>query len=413
MPETAADRIGYVINTYPRPSQTFIRREIRALEAAGLSVSRFAMRRDAQALSAAEDIAEAERTEYVLDRGASGLARALAGAVMRNPRALAQAIRAGRRGGPGRGVLRQVIYLAEAAVLATRARELGLTHLHAHFGTNSADVVRYAHMLGAPGYSVTFHGPEEFDAPQALMLAEKVAEARFAIAVSAFGRSQLSRWAPFADWDRIRVVHCGIDPQLFADPVPLPPGPGLSEPLRVVSVGRFVEQKGQMLLVEAMARCTAPVHLTLVGDGPLRPELEAAIARLGLGARIALPGWMDEAGVRRALEAAHAMVMPSFAEGLPVALMEAMAAGRPCIATYIAGIPELMIDGQTGWLVPAGAPDALAHALDRAALSPRDDLARMGHAARDRALARHDVTAEAARLAKLFRADRPERTTPG
>ncbi|WP_330447671.1 hypothetical protein FLP41_02865 (plasmid) [Paracoccus marcusii] len=105
-----------------------------------------------------------------------------------------------------------MIYLAEAAILADRSRQLGLTHLHAHFGTNSADVVRYVRMLGGPGYSVTFHGPEEFDGPHTLLLRDKVAEARFAVAVSAFGRSQLARWAPFDAWDRIKVVHCGIDP---------------------------------------------------------------------------------------------------------------------------------------------------------------------------------------------------------
>ena len=400
------DRIGYVINTYPRPSQTFIRREIRALEAAGLTVLRFAMRRDDQPVLSAEDRAEAEQTEYVLDRGAMGLGAALIRAVIRHPRSLMRALSAGWRGGPGRGPLRQVIYLAEAAVLADRCRQLGLTHLHAHFGTNSADVVRYARMLGAPGYSVTFHGPEEFDGPHTLLVRDKVAESRFAVAVSAFGRSQLARWTPFDAWDRIKVVHCGIDPALFAEPIPLPPGPDAEHPLRVVCIGRFAEQKGQVLLIEAMARSTAPVHLTLVGDGPLRADLERAIRAHGLDTRVTLTGWLDEAGVRDALSAAHVMAMPSFAEGLPVALMEAMAAGRPCIATLIAGIPELMVDGQTGWLIPAGSEADLAVALDAAARTPRDQLDRMGAAARTRALSRHDIATEAAKLAALFAATR-------
>ncbi|WP_405404603.1 glycosyltransferase family 4 protein [Paracoccus sp. Ld10] len=405
-PMLPLDRIGYVINTYPRPSQTFIRREIRALEAAGLTVIRFAMRRDEQPVLSTEDQAEADHTEYVLDRGAKGLGVALIRAVIRHPRALVRAISAGRQGGPGRGPLRQVIYLAEAAVLADRCRALGLTHLHAHFGTNSADVVRYARMLGAPGYSVTFHGPEEFDGPHALLLREKVAESRFAVAVSAFGRSQLARWAPFDAWGRITVVHCGIDPALFANPVPLPAGPDAQNPLRVVCIGRFAEQKGQVLLIEAMARSSAPIQLTLVGDGPLRGDLEQAIRAHGLETRVTLTGWLDEAGVRDALSAAHVMAMPSFAEGLPVALMEAMAAGRPCIATLIAGIPELMVHGQTGWLIPAGSETDLAAALDAAARTPRDRLAEMGTAARARALSRHDITIEAAKLAAKFAATR-------
>lgn len=400
----AVCHVGYVINTYPRPSQTFIRREIIALESAGLPITRFAMRRDPQPVTSTEDRAEQAQTEYILDHGAFALAGALAGAVLRRPRALLTALRAGRRGGPGRGPLRQVIYLAEAALMARRCRQLGVTHLHAHFGTNSADVVRYARLLGGPGYSMTVHGPEEFDAPGNLVLHDKIAEARFVVAVSDFGRSQLSRWAPFEAWQRLQVVHCGIDPQMFSDPRPLPPGPDADAPLRLVCIGRFAEQKGQMLLLEALAQAQCAAHLTLVGDGPLAPALRAAIVRLGLSDRVSLPGWMDEAQVRKALARAHVMVMPSFAEGLPVALMEAMAAARPCIATYIAGIPELMIDGRTGWLVPAGSAEALARALETAAATPRQNLTTMGLAARDRALARHDITTEAARLAALFRA---------
>ncbi|QDA36759.1 glycosyltransferase family 4 protein (plasmid) [Paracoccus liaowanqingii] len=397
-------RVGYVVNTYPRPSQTFIRREILALEAQGIPVARFAMRRDADPVTSAEDRAEQDKTRYVLDSGALRLALALAGAVLRHPSALRAALRAGARGGPGRGRLRQLIYLAEAAILARHCRDEKLTHLHAHFGTNSTDVVRYVRLLEGPGYSFTTHGPEEFDAPHALSLGDKLREARFAVAVSAFGRSQLSRWAPFDRWDRLKVVHCGIDPAAFPDPLPLPPGPSADHPLRLVCVGRFAEQKGQMLLIEAMARTTAPVHLTLVGDGPLAPALRAAIAQAGLTDRVALPGWADEAGVRAALAQAHAMVLPSFAEGLPVALMEAMAAARPAIATIIAGIPELMVDGRTGWLVPAGDAEALARALDRAATTDPDQLRQMGLAARARALSRHDIHAEAAKLAALFRA---------
>lgn len=393
--------VGYVVNTYPRPSQTFIRREIQALEAQGITISRFAMRRDAQAVTSDEDRAEQGLTRYVLDRGARRLVTALAGALLRHPGALREALRAGSRGGPGR--LRQLIYLAEAAVLVRECRDRGVTHLHAHFGTNSTDVVRYARRLGGPGYSFTAHGPEEFDAPQALSLGDKIGGARFVVAVSAFGRSQLARWAPFDRWNRLRIVHCGIDPARFPDPVPLPPGPDASHPLRLVCVGRFVEQKGQMLLIEAMAQTSAPVHLTLVGDGPLAPALREAVARHGLADRVALPGWTDEAGVREALAQAHAMILPSFAEGLPVALMEAMAAARPAITTMIAGIPELMVDGQTGWLVPAGDAGALARALDQAAATPPDRLRRMGLAARDRALTRHDIHAEAAKLAALFR----------
>nr|WP_111299595.1 glycosyltransferase family 4 protein [Paracoccus saliphilus] len=397
-------RVAYVINTYPRPSQTFIRREIRALEAAGLSITRFAMRRDEQKVTSNEDRQEQDRTEYILDQGPLRMAAALLRAVTRHPGSLLTAWRAGRRSGPGRGPLRQMIYLAEAAVLATRCRQLAISHVHAHFGTNSADVARYVGLLEGPGYSVTFHGPEEFDAPHGLLMADKIAQSRFVVAVSSFGRSQLSRWTAFPHWDKLHVVHCGIDPAMFAAPAPMPAGPGPDQPLRLVSVGRFAEQKGQMVLIEAMARCAAPVHLTLVGDGPLAPDLRAAILKHGMEARVSMPGWLDEAGVRQALADAHVMVLPSFAEGLPVALMEAMASARPSIATLIAGIPELMLDGQTGWLIPAGSVQDLARALEKAAATPGPQLSAMGLAARERALDRHNIASQAARLADLFRA---------
>ncbi|MDR5652862.1 glycosyltransferase [Ruixingdingia sedimenti] len=394
-------RIAYLVNTYPRPSHTFIRREIRALERRGIAVHRFAMRSDRAALVDPADVAEDARTEHVLKAGAPVLAaaglRALATA--RGWRALRLAVGCGRRGG---GVLRHLVYLAEAAQVARRCRDLGVAHLHAHFGTNSATVAMLAHELGGPRFSFTVHGPEEFDAPAALSLRQKMARAAFTVAISSFGRSQLMRWARAADWPRIHTVHCGIEPALFA-PAPLPEGPA-----RVVAIGRFSEQKGQLLLVRALALAVARapgLHLVLVGDGELRGAMEAAVAQAGIGAHVTLTGWLDEAGVRAELAAAQALVLPSFAEGLPMVVMEAMAAARPVVATWIAGVPELVVPGGTGWLVPAGDAGALADALVALAGTPVDRLRAMGEAGRARVLARHDIDAEAGRLAALFAAE--------
>ncbi len=397
-------KIAYVLNTYPLPSHSFIRRELRALERGGAQVLRLAMRPGPVPLVDAQDKEEEARTTYVLERGAVRLLSALAVRLLRHPRrgwaALRLALRAGRASRVG--VLRHLIYLAEAAAVADRCAAEGVMHIHAHFGTNSTTVAMLAHALGGPGYSFTVHGPEEFDAPAALSLGEKVDRAAFAVAISQFGRSQLYRWAGFDSWARIKVVHCGIEPGAFADPAPLPGGP-----LRLVNIGRFSEQKGQALLIEAMARLhmTHPdLHLTLVGDGELRGDLERAIARHGLADAVTLTGWLDEAGVRRELAAAHGLILPSFAEGLPMVVMEAMAAARPVIATYIAGIPELVCPGETGWLVPAGDVAALAEAVAQMAATPAADLAAMGQAGRARVLARHDADAEAARLAGHFAA---------
>jgi glycosyltransferase involved in cell wall biosynthesis len=173
----------------------------------------------------------------------------------------------------------------------------------------------------------------------------------------------------------------------------------------LVAIGRLVEQKGQLLLIDAMAGAVAEgadLTLALVGDGPMRPEVEALIARRGLGTRVVITGWMGEAGVRAEIARAHALVMPSFAEGLPMVIMEAMAAGRAVIATYVAGTPELVSPGESGWLVPAGDVDALADALRTVARTSPEKLASMGSAGRARVLERHDVDRESAKLARLF-----------
>ena len=396
--------LAYVLNTYPQPSHSFIRREIRALEQQGFTVRRMAMRRADVALVDPQDQEEQAATEYVLEKGAFALLTGLVAVLLRRPgqglRALRLALRMGRVSEAG--VLRHLIYLAEAAHVARRCAALEITHCHAHFGTNSSAVAALSRALGGPGYSFTVHGPEEFDAPRALSLGAKVEGAEFAVGVSQFGRSQLRRWTGFAAWDRLHVVHCGIEPTKFTAPKPIPEGP-----LRLVAIGRFVEQKGQMVLVEAMARLKEShpdLHLALVGDGEMRGDLERAIARHGLAKQVTLTGWLSEEEVRAQLDGAHVLVMPSFAEGLPMVVMEAMAAARPVIATYIAGTPELVVGGETGWLTPAGDPGLLAEQIVAVADMERETLAEIGRRGRKRVLQRHDVTQEAAKLANLFRA---------
>jgi glycosyltransferase involved in cell wall biosynthesis len=166
-----------------------------------------------------------------------------------------------------------------------------------------------------------------------------------------------------------------------------------------------VEQKGQLLALDALAQLVKDypdAHLTLIGDGEMRPQIEARIAALNLHPNTTLTGWVDEARILSELQGAHALLMPSFAEGLPMVIMEAMAAGRPVIATYIAGIPELVVPSQTGWLVPAGDAAALGSAMADLAQTPLDTLAQMADAARIRVLARHDADHEAAKLARLI-----------
>ncbi|MQY42242.1 glycosyltransferase [Epibacterium sp. SM1969] len=394
-------KIAYVLNTYPQPSHSFIRRELHALERQGCEVLRLAMRASPSPLVDAGDLKEQEHTEYVLAAGGKALGAALLRELKtpaRFARALVKAIKMGRRSSVG--VAKHLIYLAEAAWVKQRCQQADIDHMHAHFGTNATAVAMLARALGGPSYSFTVHGPEEFDGPQQLSLGEKVDQSAFTVAISRFGRSQLCRWAEFDSWSKINVVHCGIETARFAEVAELPNGP-----LRLAAIGRFVEQKGQMDLIHALAEVVqvrSDVHLTLIGDGEMRPALEAAIKQHGLEANVTLTGWLDEAGVRAELNNSHALVMPSFAEGLPMVVMEAMAAARPVIATYIAGTPELVLPGKTGWMVPAGSPSEFARAILKAADMPLSELKKMGDAGRARVLQRHDSEQEAAKLLQHF-----------
>lgn len=392
----------WLVNQYPKVSHAFIRREILALERRGIRITRVAVRGWDAELVDADDVRERVRTRYLLQRGAAVLLAAMLGQLWRSPQRFARALfltcRISR--GAARPLVYQLAYLAEACLLVAQVRALGATHIHAHFGTNAAAVALLAAALGGPPYSFTVHGPEEFDQPLALALPEKVRAAAFVVAVSAFGRSQLYRWLPPAEWPKVREIRCGID-DLFRDvaPVPIPDAP------RLVCVGRLCAQKGQLLLVDAVAHLAGAgldVELVLAGDGELRAEIERRIDHHGLHRQVRITGWLDAARVRDEILAARALVLPSFAEGLPVVLMEAMAVGRPVISTYVAGIPELVAPGINGWLCPAGSLEALCEAIAECLRLPAAQLEAMGRAGRARVLLRHDGDREAAGLAALL-----------
>ncbi|HEX8988535.1 MAG TPA: glycosyltransferase family 4 protein [Rhodocyclaceae bacterium] len=395
-------RIAYLVNQYPKVSHAFIRREILALERQGNEVLRIALRGWDGDVVDVEDQAEQRCTRYVLQGGPLPLAAALAGACLRSPvrfaKALALAWRMGRRA--DRPLPYHLIYLAEACRMLPWLKQAGIEHLHAHFGTNSAEVAMLAHELGGPAYSFTVHGPDEFDRPQFLHLGEKIKRAAFVVGVSSYGRSQLYRWVPHGQWPKIQVVHCGLEAAFHEVPeAPLPDAP------RLVCVGRLCEQKGQLLLVEAAARLAAKgvdFELVLAGDGELRAEIEAGIRRHQLAGRVTITGWISSDEVRSRILASRALVLPSFAEGLPVVIMEAMALRRPVLTTYVAGIPELVRDGQDGWLFPAGSIDAVVTGMEQALAATPAQLAEMGRSARERVLARHSIDVEAAKLSGMF-----------
>ena len=396
-------KIAYFVNQYPKVSHSFIRREIVALETLGFQIERFALRGWDGELADQEDLAERGRTRYVLGQGLLPVILAFLRELTVNPLAMLQGLRWTVRLArySDRSLLRHVVSLAEAAWLKVRLVSLGVSHVHAHFGTNSAEVVMLCHALGGPGYSFTVHGPEEFDKPAALHLREKIEHSRFVVAISSFGRSQLYRWVDRAHWPKIKVVHCGLE-RAFHEVASVP----VAAERRLVCVGRLCEQKGQLLLIEAAHLLSERGHqfeLVLAGDGEMRPAIEAAIALYGLGDKVRITGWISSDQVRAELLAARAMVLPSFAEGLPVVIMEAMALRRPVLTTYVAGIPELVEDGRNGWLFPAGSVEELADAMANCLSMDLDQLQVMGDAARERVLQRHDIDTEVAKLARHFR----------
>lgn len=397
-------KVAYFINQYPKVSHSFIRREILALEKQGIEVLRLALRGWSEKLVDPQDVAEQSQTFYVLRQGAYGLLGALLAQLIRTPVAFVQAVLLAWRmsRGSGRSLPYHFVYLAEACKILGHLRHHPVQHIHAHFGTNSTEIVMLARALGGPPYSFTVHGPEEFDHPAALHIPAKIQNAAFVVAISSFGRSQLYRWVPHEQWKRIHVVHCGLEKSFYAGAESSP----VADTPRLVCVGRLCEQKGQLILMEALQllkRQGIAFELVLAGDGEMRAEIEQAVARHDMQQNVRITGWISSDQVRDELQAARVMVLPSFAEGLPVVIMEAMALERPVVTTSIAGIPELVRHGLDGWLVAAGDVEALASALIEALRTDVAELQNMGRRGRQRVNLRHDIDTEAAKLAKLFR----------
>lgn len=391
-------RVAYLVNVYPKVSHSFIRTEIAALERLGLNVSRFTIRRTPENFADEEDRVETERTTALLDGNWAELAGAVLRSFLRRPAKTLGALRQSLRStGPS---LRALAYFAEAAALAERLERRNIRHVHVHFGTNPVAVARLVTRLSSITYSFTAHGPDEFDAPLALDLPGKIAEAAFVAGVSSFGRSQLMRWSSPLHWDRIQVVRCAVAPHFLGGSTADTAG---LETKRLICVARLGAQKGLPLLVTAAARIAATHDFVIdvIGDGEGRAMLEEQVERLGLTGRVRLLGWRSSEDVRKALTASRAMVLPSFAEGLPVVLMEALALGRPVISTSIAGIPEL-VDHRNGWLVPAGSVDALAEAMTAVLDAPHQQLHAMGRIGQQRVLVMHDPDSNARHLAGLL-----------
>lgn len=395
-------KIAYILGEYPLVSLTFVQREIAALRDLGLDVVTCAMRRTpvAQHKGPAEKEAAAT-TFYVLEhlkRPAAFLSAQKA--LFKSFSAYFRTLRLAwstRSPGP-KAALYQLIYFFEATLLARHLKAEGVTHMHAHFTTGAASVAMLASELTGIPYSFTLHGPADFLEPYRWKIGEKASRARFVATISHYARSQLMFHTPADHWDRLHIVHCGVDPLRYA-------GDSTTNPdeTRLIFVGRVAPVKGLRLLIEAMnalADELPDLNLTIVGDGEDRNLIEDMAQPLGT--RVHFTGYLSQDDVVGALAGADIAVLPSFAEGVPVFLMEALASGKPVIATQVAGVGELVRSGETGLLVPAGDLDSLIQAIRDLAADPAGRTA-MGITGRTVVADDFDIRTEAARLATLFK----------
>jgi len=403
--DNARGGIGYVVKVYPRFSETFIVTELLAREAAGETLTVFALR-PSQDPRFHPQLARVAAPVRYLPRPSK-------------PSLLWAALREAEPW-VGDGVARALPELlaseadeAIAAVaLAQHAREERLTHLHAHFATSAAVVARLASLITGIPYSFTAHAKDLFhESVDPARLRTLIADAAYVATVSAFNVAHLRGIAP-DDADRIHLVPNAIEVERFAYRRPVRPAGAL----RVAAVGRLVEKKGFDVLLDAFAVLRATgidAELTLAGGGELADELSDRVRTLGLQDAVRMPGPLSQCEVTQLLRESDVFAAPCIvgsdgnADGLPTVLLEAMATGVPCVSTPVTGIPEVVIDGETGLLTSPGDPAALATALRRVAQGSVDIVA-LAEAARSLVERRHDARNQARAHARLTNGDLPE-----
>jgi colanic acid/amylovoran biosynthesis glycosyltransferase len=397
-------RVAYLVSQYPTISHTFIMREVLRLRADGMEIwvaSINAPDRENSRLTA-DERAEALSTYCVKGDGPGGALVAHLATIASRPVAYGRGLLAALSlaGTDVRRMAMHVLYFVEAVMIGRWMAGHGLSHLHVHFATPAATVGLIAVRIFPVTMSMTVHGPDEFYDVPGYILREKVLGCRFVCCISQYARSQLMRITPIDAWDRLEVVPLGVDPAAFS------PRPANDEPklFEVLCVGRLVPAKGQAVLIEAAAALIAAgraLRVRLVGDGPDRPALEALVRARGLAGHVIFEGAVDQDGIRALYRQADAFALASFAEGVPVVLMEAMAMEIPVIATGITGIPELIRDGVDGLLVMPSDVAALAAAIARLMDEPL--LRRgLGLAGRLRVIDRYNLAVNVGRLAAVF-----------
>ncbi|MBE9476541.1 MAG: glycosyltransferase family 4 protein [Proteobacteria bacterium] len=396
--------IAYLTGEYPAVSHTFILREVEALRALGADVITCSIRKTDPDQHRGKAEKDAFRTTfYVLARAKNPLnfIRDHVSMLLKSPSRYMKAFGlALKTRSPGlKSFFYQCFYFAEAVVLAQHLLKNNASHIHNHFGDSSCTVTMLASMMAEIPFSFTMHGPTEFFEIDLWFLEEKVARAAFVACISHFCRSQVMAFSNSAHWEKIRIVHCGVNPSLYSKS-------SKNFGKKLLFVGRLASVKGVPVLIDAFANILQKhpdARLTLIGDGPDRPAIEALISKHGLDENICITGYLSQLEVAERLSQSDIFILPSFAEGVPVVLMEAMASGLPVITTRIAGIPELVKDGKSGFVVPPSDTKGLEMRM----LDLLDDPSmceRMGKVGRKKVRSEYESSHEASALLKLINA---------
>jgi colanic acid/amylovoran biosynthesis glycosyltransferase len=356
--------IAYLCSEYPAVSHTFIYREIESLRKAGMTVYTASINKPSNLeFMTAEEQEEAARTLMVLSTPLPLIVKTHLHCFIKKPAGYLRMALEGSKllfKGP-KSPAKALGYFAEAGILLEWVHRHEITHIHEHFGNPTAIVALLMKTYGGVSYSISVHGPDIFYTIDSAMLAEKVRHASFIRCISHYCRSQIMRISESQSWNKQHIVRCGVDPDLYQGR----PEPGNSEP-NIICVGRLVPAKGQHILLEAcllLKNKGTEFHLTIVGDGPDRYSLEHFAAENNLKESVTFTGVLGQDKVRLHYDRTDLFVLASFAEGVPVVLMEAMAKEIPVISTRITGIPELIDHGHDGLLATPGDPADLAHQM--------------------------------------------------
>ena len=387
-------RVAYLVSDYDAPSHTFVRREVAALRALGTDVCAFSIIKsgnsDSEAIS-------------VLGRPFLAYFSSLISALIVSPLRFVSTWNLARRHRPPglRALLWAQFHFVEAIMLAKLLSHAATMHLHVHFANSGATVGMLAAHYLRMTWSLTLHGISETDYPAGLLLPEKISRAKFVACASYFMQAQAMRQVSEEQWYKFRLVRCGVDCRRLAQ---IRASSNGSDIPKLICVGRLSPEKGHLGLLEVIQRLRVKgidCCVTLVGDGPSRLEIEARTERLGLRDRVFFSGFLSEGETLAAIADSDILVLPSFMEGPPVVLIEALALGKPVVASRVAGIPELVEHGKIGLLFTPSDTAALEDAITQI-LNDRDAWIEMGRAGRARVKDEFESSRIARKLQRFF-----------